>query len=165
MKADLVIRGGRVLDGTGAPERTRRRGDSRREDRGSRERAVEADEVIDAAGKMVAPGFIDLHSHGDLVLAWPSEKRLPLLEGRIAQGITTEIVGNCGLGGGASLRRRGTALLPQLNGWMSPAPFPWTWKGVGDYLSHLERLGLPVNVGTLVPHGPASDRSAFPRSR
>ncbi len=152
MNADLVIRGGSVLDGTGAPERIL--------DVAIRDGKIvalgkdpEAGEVIDASGKIVAPGFIDLHSHGDLVLAWPSEKRLSLLEGRIAQGITTEIVGNCGLGG-APLYGEAAGLLPQLNGWMSPAPFAWTWKGVGDYLSHLQGLGLPVNVGTLVPHGP-----------
>ncbi len=152
MRADLLIRGGRVVDGTGAPELY-----ADVAIRGGKIAAFgnsdEADEVVDARGKVVAPGFIDLHSHGDLVLAWPSEERLPLLRGRIAQGITTEIVGNCGLGA-APLFGEAAGVLPQLNGWMSPAPFPWTWKGVGEYLSHLERLGLPMNVGTLVPHGP-----------
>ncbi len=149
---DLVIRNGRVLDGTGAPERDLdiaiRSGKIAGLGKG-----LEADEGIDAAGKVVAPGFIDLHSHGDLILAWPSESRLSLLEGRVAQGITTEIVGNCGLGA-APLYGEAAEVLPPLNGWMSPAPFEWTWKGVGEYLSHLERTGLPVNVGTLVPHGP-----------
>ncbi len=152
MTADLVIRNGRILDGTGAGEL---RGDlaigsGKIESLG---KAVEADEVIDATGKIVAPGFIDLHSHGDLVLAWPSDERLSLLEGRIAQGITTEIVGNCGLGV-APLFGGAPELLPQINGWMTPATFGWDWKGIADYLSHLERVGLPVNVGTLAPHGP-----------
>ncbi len=152
MKADVVIQNGRILDGTGAVEL---RGDLAI--RGGRiasvGKEVEAEEVIDATGKVVAPGFIDLHSHGDLVLAWPSDDRLSLLEGRIAQGITTEIVGNCGLGA-APLFGGATEILPQINGWMTPASFAWSWKGIGDYLSHLERIGLPVNVGTLVPHGP-----------
>ncbi len=152
MKADVVVKNGSILDGTGAPER---RGDIAI--RGGKIAGiggeVEADEVIDAAGKIVAPGFIDLHSHGDLILAWPSDDRLSLLEGRIAQGITTEIVGNCGLGA-APLFGGAAGVLPQINGWMTPAPFPWSWKGIADYLSHLERIGLPVNVGTLAPHGP-----------
>jgi N-acyl-D-aspartate/D-glutamate deacylase len=152
LKVDVVLRNGRILDGTGAPELL---GDLAI--RGGKivslGREVEADEVIDATGKVVAPGFIDLHSHGDLVLAWPSDERLSLLEGRIAQGITTEIVGNCGLGA-APLFGDATKILPQINGWMTPAPFAWSWKGTGDYLSHLERVGLPVNVGTLAPHGP-----------
>ncbi len=152
MRADVVIRNGRTLDGTGAPER--------HEDvaiQGGKIAGmggeVEADEVIDAAGKVVAPGFIDLHSHGDLVLAWPSEERLSLLEGRTAQGITTEIVGNCGLGV-CPLAGDAAAILPEINGWMTPASFPWSWKGVSGYLSHLEGVGIPVNVGTLAPHGP-----------
>jgi N-acyl-D-amino-acid deacylase len=152
VKADVVIRNGRVLDGTGAAEV--------RSDlaiRGGKiaglGEALEADEVIDASGKIVAPGFIDLHSHGDLVLAWPSEERLSLLEGRIAQGITTEIVGNCGLGA-SPLFGAATEILPRINGWMTPASYRWSWRGIGDYLSHLERVGLPMNVGTLAPHGP-----------
>jgi N-acyl-D-amino-acid deacylase len=152
VKADVVIRNGRILDGTGAAEL--------RSDlaiRGGKiaglGEALEADEVIDASGKIVAPGFIDLHSHGDLVLAWPSEERLSLLEGRIAQGITTEIVGNCGLGA-SPLFGAATELLPRINGWMTPASYRWSWRGIGDYLSHLERVGLPMNVGTLAPHGP-----------
>jgi N-acyl-D-amino-acid deacylase len=152
VKADVVLRNGRILDGTGAPEL---RGDLAIQSGkiASVGNVVEVDEVIDASGKIVAPGFIDLHSHGDLVLAWPSDDRLSLLEGRIAQGITTEIVGNCGLGV-APLLGGATEILPQINGWMTPARFEWSWKGIGDYLSHLEQVGLPVNVGTLVPHGP-----------
>jgi N-acyl-D-amino-acid deacylase len=152
VKADVVVTNGRILDGTGAPEL---RGDlAIRSGRIAGIAAeVEADEVIDAAGKIVAPGFIDLHSHGDLILAWPSDERFSLLEGRIAQGITTEIVGNCGLGA-APLSGSAVEVLPQINGWMTPAPFTWSWKGIAGYLSHLERIGLPVNVGTLAPHGP-----------
>jgi N-acyl-D-amino-acid deacylase len=152
VRADVVLRNGRILDGTGAPEL---RGDLaiRGGKIASLGKEVEVEDVIDATGKVVAPGFIDLHSHGDLVLAWPSDERLSLLEGRITQGITTEIVGNCGLGA-APLFGGATEILPQINGWMTPAAFAWSWKGIGDYLSHLERVGLPVNVGTLVPHGP-----------
>ena len=152
MKADVVIRNGRILDGTGGPERRSDLAIHEGKIAGFQE-GVEASEVIEAAGRIVAPGFIDLHSHGDLVLAWPSDARLALLEGRIAQGITTEIVGNCGLGA-APLFGGSREILPQINGWMTPAPFPWSWTSVSDYLSHLERIGLPVNVGTLAPHGP-----------
>jgi N-acyl-D-amino-acid deacylase len=152
VKADVVIRNGRILDGTGGAERRSDLAIHEGKIAGFQEE-VEASEVIDASGRIVAPGFIDLHSHGDLVLAWPSDARLSLLEGRIAQGITTEIVGNCGLGA-APLFGGSREILPQINGWMTPAPFPWSWTSVSDYLSHLERVGLPVNVGTLAPHGP-----------
>jgi N-acyl-D-amino-acid deacylase len=155
VRADLLIENGRLVDGTGAPERTADvavRGDTivAIGDLGG---SVDADEVIDAAGNVVAPGFIDIHSHGDLILAWPSNERLRLVEGRLSQGITTEVVGNCGLGA-APLTGAGAELLPRLNGWMTPSSFEWSWTGVDSYLSHLESIGLPVNVGTLVPHGP-----------
>ncbi|GMR22640.1 MAG: amidohydrolase family protein [Acidobacteriota bacterium] len=155
MNVDTLIQNGRVIDGTGAPER---RGDVAIRDgrivaidaRGHEQ--VEAVIVIDASGKVVAPGFVDIHSHGDLVLAWPSDDRLPLIEGRIAQGITTEVIGNCGLGA-SPLFGHGGELLPQINGWMTPASFDWSWRDVAGYFDHLEELGLPLNVGTLVPHG------------
>ena len=155
MKVDFIIRNGRILDGTGAPER---RGDiavaaGRIHAVSDRLERLEADEEIDAAGLVVAPGFIDIHSHGDLVLAWPSEDRLSLLEGRLAQGITTEVVGNCGLGA-SPLFGYGKELLPHINGWMSPATFDWHWSDLNSYFSHLESVGIPANVGTLVPHGP-----------
>ena len=149
MTADILIVNGRILDGTGAPER---RGSLAIANGEIVSGVTEAREVLDAAGKVVAPGFIDIHSHGDLVLAWPSDGRLELLEGRLAQGITTEIVGNCGLGA-APLFGHGRELLPAINGWMSPARFEWRWKDLDSYFEHLEALGLPVNVGSLVPHG------------
>lgn len=154
MKCDLLLRGGTLVDGTGQPGSPGdvAVGDGKILALGAIERA-EPKEVIDATGLVVTPGFVDVHSHGDLILAWPSERRLELLEGRIAQGITTEIVGNCGLGA-APLYGESEGLLPALNGWMSPGSFRWHWRGVSDYLAHLERLGLPMNVGTLVAHGP-----------
>ncbi|HXV59252.1 MAG TPA: D-aminoacylase [Vicinamibacteria bacterium] len=152
MTADTLVINGRVVDGTGAP--------SRLGDVAIRNGRIvppppraEAAEIIDASGKVVAPGFIDIHSHGDLVLAWPDDGRRSLLEGRLAQGITTEIVGNCGLGA-APLFGHASGLLPAINGWMSPASFDWGWRDLDGYFEHLEALGLPVNVGSLVAHGP-----------
>lgn len=139
------------MDGTGTPER--RADVAIREDRivGMGD-PVDADEVFDASGKIVAPGFVDIHSHGDVVLAWPSEARLSLIEGRIGQGITTEVIGNCGLGV-APLFGHAPRLLPRLDGWMSPGEFEWSWTDLAGYFAHLEELGLPLNVASLVPHG------------
>ena len=154
LNVDTLIRNGRVIDGTGAAERRADVAihDGRIVGVDERERLEidGADTVIDASGKVVAPGFVDIHSHGDLVLAWPSDDRLSLIEGRIAQGITTEIIGNCGLGA-SPLFGHGDELLPQINGWMTPASFAWNWRDVDGYFEHLEALGLPLNVGTLVP--------------
>ena len=150
-RADLAIVGGVVFDGTGAPGREAsialRAG--RIESIGEE---VEAERTVDVRGQVVAPGFVDIHSHGDLVLAWPSDERHRLLEGRLAQGITTEVIGNCGLGA-SPLFGHGRDLLPQINGWMSPASYPWEWSDLDGYFAHVESLGLPVNVASLVPHG------------
>ena len=88
---DLIVRGGQVVDGTGGP--------ARRLDvavAGGRIAALgtslgEARRVIDAAGQVVAPGFIDIHTHSDYAL--PAN---PRAESKIRQGVTTEVVGNCG---------------------------------------------------------------------
>ena len=150
-RADLVIVGGLILDGSGAPGREGPIAirDGRVASIGE---PVDAERTLDATGRVVAPGFVDIHSHGDLVLAWPSEKRHELIEGRLAQGITTEVVGNCGLGV-SPLFGHGRDLLPQINGWMSPETYSWDWSDLDGYFAHVESLGLPVNVASLVPHG------------
>ncbi len=89
---DILIRGGEVVDGTGAP--------ARKADvaiRSGRVAAIEeeytgsAETVIDAEGLTVAPGFIDIHTHSDFTLPLN-----PKAECKIRQGVTTEVVGNCG---------------------------------------------------------------------
>src|SRR5215831_17910145 len=89
---DLLIRGGHVMDGSGAPGRE---ADVAVLD--GRVAAVEprsarpARRTIDAHGQVVAPGFIDIHTHSDFTLPLN-----PRAEGKIRQGVTTEVVGNCG---------------------------------------------------------------------
>jgi N-acyl-D-amino-acid deacylase len=154
MKVDRIIRGGALLNGTGTPAVAANLAIHQ-----GRIRAIDppddsaADDMIDAGGQVVAPGFIDLHSHGDLVLAWPSDERLRLLEGRLAQGITTEIVGNCGLGA-SPLFGQALEILPHINGWMSPDVFDWSWRSLAEYFAHIQEIGLPMNVGAMAPHGP-----------
>jgi N-acyl-D-amino-acid deacylase len=151
----LLLRGGSIVDGTGGPAF---RGDIRvaggRVVAVGKADATESEEILDVDGRVVAPGFIDLHSHGDLIWAWPSPRREEIVRGRIAQGITTEIVGNCGLGVAPLLGDAAHSILADLNGWMSPQRFSWEWKTLDGYLTFIEKAGLPVNVGTLVAHGP-----------
>ncbi len=152
-----VITGALIVDGTGSPGRRADlllEGDriATVEPPGSLA-AVDADWKKEASGRVLCPGFIDLHSHGDLVLALRDESlRRRLLHGRIAQGITTELVGNCGLGA-APLERAHEAALRGVVAWMTPDETPWPWSGVGEYLDHLGTVGVPVNVATLVAHG------------
>ena len=141
----LVIRCGTVVDGTGAPGRP---ADVLVE--GGRIAAVGAvgeevgARVVDARGLVVAPGFVDVHTHADLpLLAFPDA------ESAVRQGVTTVVVGNCG-GGVApvdtahDIRRVAFAFDERWD-------VEVTWRGFGDYLALL--AGKAVNVAALVPHG------------
>lgn len=148
-RLDYRIRNALVVDGTGTP--------GWRADLGVRDgRFVPADgealREVNGEGLVAAPGFVDIHSHGDLVLASGSPDREMLLAGRIAQGITTEVIGNCGLGA-APLFGEAHDLAPAVHAWMTPGGAEWRWNALTDYFSALETRGLPLNVGALVPHG------------
>ena len=136
---DLVIRGGTVIDGSGTP--------GERADvgvRGDRIATVgdladaEAGEHIDATGLAVAPGFIDVHSHDDiLVLTQPD------VTGKALQGVTTVIVGNCGTG----VVPRGRFAFSD-----EPSDLP-AWDGYAGYLDAIDSHPPSINVATLVGHG------------
>jgi N-acyl-D-amino-acid deacylase len=139
----LAIRGGTVVDGTGAPGR---RADLLVEDGhiadlGSFD--AEAFE-IDATGMLVVPGFVDLHSHSDYTLLVD-----PRAVSAIHQGVTTEVVGNCGFGcfpiRDAAIARRA------IYGYCDDVPV--TWSSAGEYFERLEDARPAVNVLSLVPNG------------
>ena len=139
----LAIRGGTVVDGTGAPGRG---ADvlvegGRIAEVGSFEAEAE---VIEAEGLLVTPGFIDLHSHSDYTLLVD-----PRGVSAVHQGVTTEVVGNCGFGcfpirDPASARRA-------IYGYSEEQPV--TWTSAGEYLAELEAARPAVNVASLVPNG------------
>jgi N-acyl-D-amino-acid deacylase len=147
----LLIKNGKIVDGTGNPwlyADVAIKGDTI-----VRIGQIESDsseETINAKNLVVCPGFIDQHSHGDLLFA--TGEPLNYLEGRVRQGITTEILGNCGISV-APLSKKSKDLMKAVTGWMSPKDLPWDWESMGDYLSLLEEKGVPVNVGTLTGHG------------
>ncbi len=140
---DYKIIGGQVLDGTGA--------DSVRADvgiAGERIAAIgdlgpaEAAAVIDAAGRCVAPGFIDAHSHSDAYLLIE-----PSAPSKLFQGVTTEIVGNCGA---SAAPLADQAWLP--SDWRDQT-YPGAWRSVADYRRLLERSRPAPNVMLLIGHG------------
>jgi N-acyl-D-aspartate/D-glutamate deacylase len=140
---DLVIRGGTVLDGTGAPPRV---ADVAVKD--GRIAAIGKVKTngaeIDASGLTVAPGFIDIHSHSDYTLLVD-----PRAVSAIAQGVTLEVIGNCGFGCAPIADPRMAE--PNIYGFDNKVPL--TWHKVGEYLDKLAAAKPAVNVIKLVPNG------------
>ena len=147
---DLVLVGGTVIDGTGA---SRRRADvgvagGRIVAIGDLAAAVAGGaERIDAAGLIVAPGLVDLHSHSDLTLLSDGRAR-----SKVAQGVTTEINGNCGMGG-VPLPPAVAELTRAANATIDPDPaVRWDWTDLAGYAGALEAVGLALNTAPLVGH-------------
>src|SRR5947207_2630365 len=144
---DLKIEGAQVFDGTGAPgartdvgvrdEHIVAVGDLSRETAGS---------TLRAAGRVVAPGFIDMHSHSDWRL-WENRRA----ESKIRQGVTTEVVGNCGF----SPAPASPEFLQELRGFALYVPkgMDFRWRSVGEYLKAFDAEGTALNVMQLVGHG------------
>ena len=143
--SDLVIRGGTVLDGTGGPpvEADVRIAGGRIAGIG-RHPAPEDAAEIDATGLFVAPGFIDIHSHSDFTLLVD-----PRAVSAVSQGVTLEVVGNCGYGCAPIVD---PALAREaIYGFRDDLPLGW--RSVAGYLERLEAARPAVNVMTLVPNG------------
>ena len=125
-KADLAVKGGRIAKMDEAID-------------------VEADRIINAEGLAVCPGFIDIHTHSDFVLLVN-----PKAESKVRQGVTTEVVGNCG---GSAAPAKGAALERAkriMNGYGIDRV---EWTSFSDYLNLLEGKGIAINVVALVGHG------------
>lgn len=141
----LLIRGGTVIDGSGVP--------GVRADvavRDGRVAAVGADlpasgaRVIDAKGKVVSPGFIDIHSHSDESVLINSA-----LESALHQGVTLVVAGNCG---GSSAPAMGLAA-EELEREIARFDLERTWTSFGEYIQAVERGGSSTNFCSFVGHG------------
>ena len=150
---DLIIRGGTVIDGTGAEGYTADVGIS-----GGRivelgHTGATATEVIDADGALVTPGFVDIHTHFDGQASW-DETFSPTIE----HGVTTVVMGNCGVGF-APLRPGDQARLVSLMEGVEEIPgaalsegIRWGWESFEDYMGALDRIPHSLDFLTLVPH-------------
>ncbi|MEQ8265794.1 MAG: amidohydrolase family protein [Parvibaculum sp.] len=151
---DLVIRGGLVVDGTGAPARqadiaidnglVTAVGDV--EAGGKRE--------IDAAGLVVTPGWVDIHTHYDGQVTWD-----PLLSPSCWHGVTTVVMGNCGVGFAPARPDKHDWLIGLMEG-VEDIPgaalaegIEWNWETFPEYMNSLEKQSRVLDVATQVPHG------------
>ena len=146
---DIVIKRGRVVDGTGklslradigiAGGKIMKVGNLHQE---------EAKTTIDAKDLIVSPGFIDMHSHADLQLLDEPDN-----QAKIRQGITTQVIGSCGL----SIAPYNKANLAFLKEYGSPilgeSDLNWDWPSFGRYLRQLEKQGTITNIIPLVGQG------------
>ena len=151
---DLIIRGGTIVDGTGAPRFT---GDLAVKD--GLIAAVgtvhgDAAEEIDAAGKVVAPGWVDVHTHYDGQATWDQE-----MAPSSWHGVTTAVMGNCGVGFAPASPDRHEWLISLMEG-VEDIPgtalaegMTWDWETFPEYLDALEKLPRTIDLGTHVPHG------------
>lgn len=147
---DIVIKGAQIADGTGGglfsadvalkDGRIARIGPE----------PGEAATVIDGTGQVLCPGFIDMHTHMDLELLRDKKP-----DAKIRQGVTTDLIGQDGLGAApvsTGNRQLLADILSGLNGVIDDEK--WTWGSFGEYLSALEKTGLPNNVAALLSQGP-----------
>ena len=152
---DLVIRGGRLVDGTGAPARVA-------------DVAIDGDRIsavgqalppgrreVDAAGRLVTPGWVDIHTHYDGQALWD-----PLLLTSSLHGVTTVVFGNCGVGFApvrASDRKdlislmEGVEEIPEL---VLEAGLKWNWETFPQYLDALDAVPRAIDIGAQVAHHP-----------
>ncbi len=151
---DLVIRGALVVDGTGAPAF---RGDVA-VDRGRISRVGEVDttgaQEIDATDRIVTPGFVDIHTHYDGQITWD-----PTLSPSSWHGVTTVVMGNCGVGFAPAAPDRHDWLIGLMEG-VEDIPgaalsegIRWGWESFPEFLDNLEALPKALDVGTQIPHG------------
>ncbi|MDR7101357.1 amidohydrolase family protein [Croceicoccus sp. BE223] len=152
---DLLIRGGQVADGTGAAIRTA--------DVGVKDgRIVEvgrigdtAHRTVDADGLLVTPGWVDIHTHYDGQATWD-----PVLDPSFSSGVTTAILGNCGVGF-APVHRGDEARLIDLMDGVEEIPgsalhagLKWNWSSFPEYLDVLDAQARSFDIGAYLPHGP-----------
>ncbi len=150
---DLVIRNGLLVDGTGA--------EPREADVGVKDGRISAvgrvaergAEEIDARGKLVTPGFVDVHTHYDGQATWDSR-----MQPSSWHGVTTVVMGNCGVGFAPCRADDHERLIKLMEG-VEDIPFPvlaeglpWNWESFPDYLDALERRRFDIDVGTQLPH-------------
>ncbi len=158
---DLVIRNGDLVDGTGAPIR---RGVTIAID-GERITAVadgaDADSIgagareIDATGLLVTPGFVDIHTHYDGQATWDAD-----LEPSTPHGVTTVVMGNCGVGFAPAKPDEHEFLIELMEG-VEDIPgaalsegISWNWESFPEYLDELDRGAYACDVAAMIAHGP-----------
>ncbi|MEY7999696.1 amidohydrolase family protein [Clostridium sp. Mt-5] len=147
---DVLISNGLIVDGTG---NTAYNADIGIIDdkivKIEKDLSMEAEKIIDASGLVVCPGFIDVHSHNDLV-TFMSEKIRGL---KLMQGVTTELVGQCGLGVIPCVNGKDAGWKNYIKGVVGNPDLKWSFHDLDEYMDSIGSRGLKNNYGILISHG------------
>ena len=152
---DIIIRGGTVVDGSGGP--SREADVAIRGDRivGIGKVESSAVEEIDARGRIVTPGFVDVHTHYDGQITW--ENRLQPSSGH---GVTTVVMGNCGVGFAPARPHQHDMMIELMEG-VEDIPevvmaegLPWNWETFPEYLDAIEQRQADIDFAAQLPHNP-----------
>ncbi|MFX1518364.1 MAG: amidohydrolase family protein [Promethearchaeota archaeon] len=145
---DILIKNGRIINGTGNPWF---KGDVAIQDgriaKIGHISKSEAKKTIDAEKLIVSPGFIDIHSHSDII--WLAR---PTADEKILQGVTTELIGQCGFSV-APIKEECKEEYKQLVMGVLGNTIPWNWNTLTEYLAVFEFQGIAVNIASSVGHG------------
>ena len=147
---DWIIKNGLIIDGTGAPPF---RGDVVVQ--GDEIAAVDRNlavsssfQILDASGLIVSPGFIDTHSHSDFSLILSPDAQSALF-----QGVTTEVIGNCGLSAFPISSKTKEQLQAYVRGIRYESSLDIDWADLQSYAAAVEGIGIGINIAPLVGHG------------
>src|SRR5262245_50042035 len=150
---DLIIRGGTLIDGTGAPRRTADVGVSDGKVVAVGKIDEQTEQSVDADGALVTPGFVDIHTHYDGQATWDARMQPSSLH-----GVTTVVMGNCGVGFAPCRPDDHSRLIKLMEG-VEDIPFPvldeglpWNWESFPDYLDALAARRFDVDIGSQLPH-------------
>lgn len=143
---DILIKNGRIVDGFNAPSFNGDIGikDERIIAIGSLGIGSGQTKLIDARGKVICPGFIDIHSHSDFTIMVN-----PKAESKVRQGVTTEVCGNCGFSGAPQYQQ----LKDRIKKICQEFEISYEWSSLKEYLKILEEIGIGVNFVPLIGQG------------
>ncbi len=151
---DLLIKGGSIVDGTGSETFTADIGVENGHIVSIGKDIGSAKEVVDANGLLVTPGWIDIHTHYDGQVTWD-----PDLAPTVWHGVSTLIMGNCGVGFAPATPERHEFLIRLMEGVEDipaealSAGLPWGWETFGEYLDVVDSMPRTMNVGAYIGHG------------
>jgi N-acyl-D-aspartate/D-glutamate deacylase len=152
---DLLIKNGKLIDGTGAPMRVA--DVAVKDGKIAAVGAVDgpAKRTIDATGLLVTPGFVDMHTHFDAQVTWD-----PYLTPSSWHGVTTAVMGNCGVGFAPAAPDKHDWLImlmeavEDIPGSAMHEGITWGWESFPEFLDVIDKLPRAIDIGAQVPHGP-----------